>query len=511
MSDDLDIGLLSTRIRSSDAEHAQALAGQVRQLADRQLARALDGAGDRAMARARLPVGAVVAVHKLDLNLKVSADLPASELAAGWAAAFEAGLARLLAALPPGDADQDAPAAWFADAWAAESRHLERRASGQPDAWWAPELAGDDDSPDPLTPVAILHRWLARDPARAVASMAALARTDAHVAGLLTADQASRLVDTIIGRFAHPDAPAAQASSLGANAPATRPAPGASSTAFTLSPASLEYLASHHQRLASAGNPAQTAPWLLALLLTEQPSTTRQPAAVLLNLIAHAAAQPAAPTDRTDAPRVQHASAPAAVAHPATPAEESTLLTHPVSAAGLLLLLRPLVRLSLLPDAESLGAALGDLALTALRRVLAPLPPGERGVAEERERPLLAVFAPECRWRERIASIPVGDPPAANRLLDVLIDAIPADIAPAPGGLRQVFGTAPAAFPSASDSRLASLLLRPGLLHVTPWEAELAWPLASVDLALRRAGWDQDPGWLPWLGRAIRFRFGAPA
>jgi len=44
MTDDLDIGLLSTRIRSCDAEHAQALAGQVRQLADRQLARALDGA-----------------------------------------------------------------------------------------------------------------------------------------------------------------------------------------------------------------------------------------------------------------------------------------------------------------------------------------------------------------------------------------------------------------------------------------------------------------------------------
>jgi hypothetical protein len=48
------------------------LAGQVRQLADRQLARALEGAGDRALARARLPASAVVAVQRLDLHLKVA-------------------------------------------------------------------------------------------------------------------------------------------------------------------------------------------------------------------------------------------------------------------------------------------------------------------------------------------------------------------------------------------------------------------------------------------------------
>jgi hypothetical protein len=55
------------------------------------------------------------------------------------------------------------------------------------------------------------------------------------------------------------------------------------------------------------------------------------------------------------------------------------------------------------------------------------------------------------------------------------------------------------------------LLLRPGVLRVTAWDAELVWPLAGIDLALRRAGWDQDPGWLPWIGRRLRFRFGDPA
>lgn len=510
MTDDLDIGLLSTRIRSGDAEHAQALAGQVRQLADRQLARALDGAGERALARARLPAGAVVAVQRLDLQLKVSANVPAGELAAGWAAAFEAGLARLLATIPPGDADEDAPAAWFADAWAAEHRHLERRAAGQPDAWWALDLAGDDDSPDPLAPAAILHRWLARDPARALATMAALARSDAPVASLLSDDEASSLVRALLGHFARPDTSAPP----GADAESPTAPPISAPEARTLPhlQARLDRLASHSLRLSIAGNLAQRAPWLLALLLTEHPSATRQPSAVLLQTITRAAAQPASlPTGEPGAPTPAAPSPAPASAQSDSPAEESTTLTHPVSAAGLLLLLRPLVRLGLLPAAENLGPALGDLALTALRRVLAPLPPGERAVAQERERALLAVFAPECDWRERIALIPVGDPAAAERLLDALTDAIPADITPAPGGQRQVFGTTPAAFPTAADSRLASLLLRPGQLRVSPWDAELAWPLAGIDLALRRAGWDQDPGWLPWLGRTIRFRFGDPA
>lgn len=174
-------------------------------------------------------------------------------------------------------------------------------------------------------------------------------------------------------------------------------------------------------------------------------------------------------------------------------------------------MLRPLLRLDLLPAPESLGTALGDLALCALRRAFAPLPPGERAVAEERERPLLAVFAPECDWRERIALIPVRNPATADALLDALVAAIPADITAAPGALRQVFGPLPPAFPTGADTRLARLLLRPGLLSVTPWDAELTWPLAAIDLALRRAGWDQDPGWLPWLGRTVRLRFGDPS
>lgn len=520
MNDVVDIGQLSTRIRAADAEHAQALAGQVRQLADRQLARALEGAGDRALARARLPAGAVVAVQRLDLHLKVAADVASADLATGWAAAFEAGLARLLATIAPGDVDDDAPAAWFADAWAAEQRHLERRLAGMADAWWAPDLAGDEDSAkalDPLTPFSILQRWLGRDPARTVSTLAELARADARVATLLAPDEATAFTHALLRQLAHPDAAGALLQPAASHPSALPGLAGDDAPGFTaLSdaiPAHLQAafarLAPHHQRLsAAAGNAAQRAPWLAALLLAEAPSASGLPAATLAHLLARGSASHATAADATPAtPLRTDGGQPTAA--PSSPQAVATL--HPTKAGGLLLLLRPLLRLKLLPAPEALGEALGDLALCALRRAFAPLPPGERAVAEEQERPLLAVFAPECDWREPIALIPVRNPAAANTLLDALVASIPADIAAAPGALRQVFGPLPPAFATSADTRLARLLLRPGLLGVTPWDAELTWPLAAIDLALRRAGWDQDPGWLPWLGRTVRLRFGDPS
>lgn len=187
MNAPLDIGRLSTRIRSSEPERAQALAGQLRQVAGPGLTRALDGAGERALARAGLPAEAMVAVRRLDLALRVSAAVDERQLAEGWAAAFEAALAGLLARTPAGD-DDDASVVWFADAWAAEGRHLQRRAAGLPDAWWAQDLADAGshlaaaDTPDGLEALTILLRWLARDPPRAVTTIAALARSDARIA-----------------------------------------------------------------------------------------------------------------------------------------------------------------------------------------------------------------------------------------------------------------------------------------------------------------------------------------
>ncbi|KRE60003.1 hypothetical protein ASG92_22225 [Arthrobacter sp. Soil736] len=36
---------------------------------------------------------------------------------------------------------------------------------------------------------------------------------------------------------------------------------------------------------------------------------------------------------------------------------------------------------------------------------------------------------------------------------------------------------------------------------------EVTFPMAAVDTAIRRAGLDLDPGWVPWLGRVVRYHY----
>lgn len=549
MGDRLDIGHLHARIRGADAARAQQLASRVLALGGRELPRALEGSAAHALARAGLPAEAVVAVRRLELHLRVGENVQATELAAGWAAAVEAALVRLLRGRAPGDDDAQAAAVWFADAWAAERRHLERRATGAPDAWWTASLLMDDDADaagdgdDGDDPMAILYRWLRRSPARAVIEMAAAVRAEPRLARLLEPAQAQQLAHLLIARVsdrgAHDSAGATDIDARPA-AQADSPAPAADRPLDDLRAC----LCTHRERLAAWAAAPRCEPWLAALLLAEHPSASHVGAARLLDLLhavrdaptadarttpaatatprartspdvsatvadsppAHAHAAPArAPTAATDTAATDTATTDAA----AQPSDAAVRSEHRVHAGGLLLLLRPLAHLALLEGCAAPGRALGDVALLALQRVFAPLAPGARMAALERERPLLAVFAPECDWRARIADTPMSDPQTAADLLERLAAAIPPGIAFAPGASREIFGMQSAAYPTATEHRLAALLLRPGLLRVNGWEAEIEWPLAAIDLALRRTGWDQDPGWVPWIGRTIRLRFGA--
>ena len=52
-----------------------------------------------------------------------------------------------------------------------------------------------------------------------------------------------------------------------------------------------------------------------------------------------------------------------------------------------------------------------------------------------------------------------------------------------------------------------ALLARPARVDHTPSHLDVTYPLDSIDLAVRLAGLDQDPGWLPWLGRVVQFHF----
>jgi hypothetical protein len=56
---------------------------------------------------------------------------------------------------------------------------------------------------------------------------------------------------------------------------------------------------------------------------------------------------------------------------------------------------------------------------------------------------------------------------------------------------------------------LANVVQRPGWVLWNKTHVEVWMPLSDVDLRIRRVGLDLDPGWVPWLGRVIRFYFDA--
>jgi len=54
---------------------------------------------------------------------------------------------------------------------------------------------------------------------------------------------------------------------------------------------------------------------------------------------------------------------------------------------------------------------------------------------------------------------------------------------------------------------LHDLIVRPGRIVVTPLHLDVFFESGAVDLRIRRAGLDLDPGWVPWLGRVLRFHY----
>jgi hypothetical protein len=54
---------------------------------------------------------------------------------------------------------------------------------------------------------------------------------------------------------------------------------------------------------------------------------------------------------------------------------------------------------------------------------------------------------------------------------------------------------------------LRALVLRTGRIAATRTHVDVVFTLAQVDVAVRRAGIDIDPGWVPWLGRVVRFHY----
>jgi hypothetical protein len=477
----------------------------LQELSQRSLPEALAGVAERALSQAGLSSEAVVAVRRLNLRLQLADGASDAALVGGWSQALEQALEQALvlalgrarqASAQGSDTETSEQVVVFADAWAAEVAHLGcLLRKGRP-AWWAERLLDGRGEPLDLAPAAILRRWLEGQPARAVAAMAQLANLPPRAQGVsallpqavaleLANDLAERLSQRPGGKLA---------------------LPAVGSPLRALLEAALERLRLHPQLGAStSAATAPSRPWRLALLLQAQPSLALLSPPTLLALVDALGAQNGLPAD--PAPQ-QSTPAPPAV----EPADQPTLDCAWIHAGGLLLLLNRPVLSSSEPGDQPEPAPAGDLALLGLQRLLAPLADGERAAAFQRERPLLALLAPDRPWPERLDQAVVQDPAAAERQLAAVIEAIPEGVSFAPGALRQVYGPRHGATPPLPDReshRLAALLWRPGLLEWDGWEISLSWPLASVDGALRRGGWDLDPGWQPALRRVVRFHYRA--
>jgi hypothetical protein len=49
----------------------------------------------------------------------------------------------------------------------------------------------------------------------------------------------------------------------------------------------------------------------------------------------------------------------------------------------------------------------------------------------------------------------------------------------------------------------------PGRVELPPEVMTVVLPMSAIDLAVRRAALDRDPGWVPWLRRTVRLEFAA--
>lgn len=511
----LRIGRLETRVRVPGAAEALA-AGRLVEAAAARLGPALEAALPRVMAEAGLAEDSLVSVPRLALRLRLRGEVDAARLGAAWGEALAEALARALHArsgaegAPPGArrpgpdrpagprSGEAAPLA--AEGWAAEWALLATLEAGRPAPWWAEAVAPGLAAPG--GPAALLASWIARDPARAAAAMARLLPAAPGLAARLSAREAAGLAAAFRDALRR---------ALGASVAAPLPPAGPDAAALSALPGALP--AATRAALGTLA-PDLRPPWLIAALLAGAPRF----AAALEALLPFLAAAPAAFWHGADAPspaRLPAAGTPPAAASTWPPPlpEARPLASASVLAGGLLLLLRPLAALrpAWLADADALPGRLRAFGLLVLHRLTAPLPPAARDAALERDRPLLAVFTGASPPATRLGDqLPAGGAALeAEEALARLLASAPPGVRHAPGALRRLFGARDPFAADPAGDLLCRLVLRPGRLRWDDSLADLAWPHEAADAALRRAGWDLDPGWLPWIGRRVAFRYGA--
>jgi hypothetical protein len=206
------------------------------------------------------------------------------------------------------------------------------------------------------------------------------------------------------------------------------------------------------------------------------------------------------------APAIQDAAlevAPTAAATPEIPAAKSPLLGEATPSAGLYLLLNVLRSLGIVSALEACAAlAETDLATCILRQLA-----NEAGVAEND--PILLclhmtqpAFALPAEALENLSLQPAAWPKGFAVSQRTGFDSA--------YFLRVWTVAAKRCLWRMGRLTVSEVINRNGRIWLTRTDLDVTFPLAAVDLRIRRIGLDIDPGWLPWFGesgRVVRFHY----
>jgi hypothetical protein len=113
-------------------------------------------------------------------------------------------------------------------------------------------------------------------------------------------------------------------------------------------------------------------------------------------------------------------------------------------------------------------------------------------------------------WLKPFLSAGARGQQLANEL-QAEIDAVSSELAPAPRWAQQLLpyvrarlALALGVSPAATGEMVCAL---PARVAVTPSHIDVEIPLAALPIAVRLAGLDRDPGWVPAAGKHLAFHF----
>ncbi|SFI42761.1 hypothetical protein [Albimonas pacifica] len=459
------------------------------------------------------PGGRLLLLRRLDLGLAAPRGAGGDPARAALARRADEALRRAALTAVHGGAPHAgaAGAVWFRDLAEARRLLLLRRARGAPtDAWfWRLAVPGAARGADPAPAAAAA---LLGEAARSAEAEQELARLLREAAGQGAAPALVALL--LAARGGAAETPAA-VGAAGPQAPSAAPTASveAQAEARRLLDAAPEAVAGPLRRLLRRP-PGTSAPpaWLRrAALLAAAPGLAAAPRR--LETLAGALTLPAAPRGPERGPRAAPAVGGAgARADPAPPAPPGAPAAAPDrgrparrtdgEATESDATPSPAPEPAPPPDAEVFSPSAGLLlAATPLRKAgFADWLAGRGDLAA-------AGFGPAFLWH--LARVQARD--AADPLLDCLAPWAGAPAAD-PGWARAWRRGLDSWLRRRAGRRLHDLAGRGGWLTWTEGRIEARYPAAAADLALRRRGLDADPGWVPWLGRSLRYRFDdAPA